>query len=376
MIDKVLEGDLFSSKCQTWVNTVNTVGIMGKGVALEFRKRFPDMYKDYRERCERGEVMLGKPYLYKRLIPPWILNFPTKRHWRSMSNLADIVAGMEYLRRHYEEWGITSMAVPPLGCGQGQLQWGLVGPTLFQHLNELNIPVELYAPHGTLADELTAEFLARDVGRAAVAVHEGKAPSLTPGVIALVEILRRIEAEPYRWPMGRVMFQKLAYFATNQGLNTGLRFARGSFGPFAADLKEKVTRLLNNGLIEERELGRMFEVHVGSTYPDARRNVEREITEYADAIDRVADLLLRMNTREAELAATVHYAAEELAEKLRRRPTEREVLDAVLHWKQRRRPPLDTSDIAKTIRHLASLGWLHVTGSADLPVPQEAELVD
>lgn len=376
MIEKVLEGDLFSSKCQTWVNTVNTVGIMGKGVALEFRNRFPDMYKDYRERCERGEVVLGKPYLYKRLIPPWILNFPTKRHWRSMSNLADIVAGMEYLRRHYEEWGITSMAVPPLGCGQGQLEWGLVGPTMYKHLNELDIPVELYAPHGTAAEELNAEFLARPPSERKAASALGKAPALRPGLIALVEILKRIEAERYRWPVGRTMFQKLAYFATREGLNTGLRFERGSFGPFAPDLKVQVTRLLNNGLIEERQLGRMFEVRVGPTYEDARVRFENEMAGYRASVDRIADLFLRMNTTQAELAATVHHTASELAKELGRRPTENEVFDGVMEWKRRRRPAVDRCAAAKTIRHLASLGWLDVAGSRDLPIPQEVELFD
>jgi O-acetyl-ADP-ribose deacetylase (regulator of RNase III) len=83
-------GDLFRSEAQTWVNTVNTVGIMGKGVALEFKKRFPDMYDDYVERCRRGEVRLGKPYLFKRSTTPWVLNFPTKDHWRSVSWRASI----------------------------------------------------------------------------------------------------------------------------------------------------------------------------------------------------------------------------------------------------------------------------------------------
>lgn len=127
---RVLINDIFQSKAQTLVNTVNCVGIMGKGLALEFKKRFPDMFKDYAERCTRGEVRLGKPYVYKSLLPPWIINFPTKEHWRSVSNLQDITRGLDYLVNHYKEWGITSLAVPPLGCGEGQLEWRIVGPTL------------------------------------------------------------------------------------------------------------------------------------------------------------------------------------------------------------------------------------------------------
>src|SRR4030042_4589310 len=110
----VYVGDIFESKAQTLVNTVNCVCIMGKGIALEFKTRFPDMYDDYVQRCKNRRVRLGQPYLYKGLTPPWILNFPTKDHWRSVSRFEDIVAGLRYLRAHYHQWGIPSLAVPPL----------------------------------------------------------------------------------------------------------------------------------------------------------------------------------------------------------------------------------------------------------------------
>ena len=106
-------GDLFESEAQTLVNTVNTVGVMGKGIALGFKKRFPDMYKDYVRRCENREVKLGQPYLFKSLMPPWIINFPTKEHWRTQSRLEAIREGIAHLADHYREWGIESLAVPP-----------------------------------------------------------------------------------------------------------------------------------------------------------------------------------------------------------------------------------------------------------------------
>ena len=108
---KILIGDIFESKVQTLVNTVNTVGVMGKGIALGFRKRFPEMYEDYALRCERHEVQPGKPYIYRRLTPPHIINFPTKDHWRSVSKLDDIVEGLRYLQSHISEWGVTWLAV-------------------------------------------------------------------------------------------------------------------------------------------------------------------------------------------------------------------------------------------------------------------------
>jgi O-acetyl-ADP-ribose deacetylase (regulator of RNase III) len=146
MAVQVLTGDIFRSKAQTLVNPVNCVGAMGKGIALEFRKRFPDMYGDYAARCAKKQVRLGRPYLYSRSDPPWILNFPTKGHWKSTSHLGDIVAGIEYLATQYRNWGINSLAVPALGCGEGKLNWRNLGATLVRLLGQMDIPIELYAP--------------------------------------------------------------------------------------------------------------------------------------------------------------------------------------------------------------------------------------
>ncbi len=154
---KVLIENLFESKMQTLVNAVNCVGVMGKGIALEFKKRFPDMFKDYAARCKRKEVALGQPYLYRGKQPPYILNFPTKDHWRSASNLDDIKKGFQFFLDHYRVWGISSIAVPALGCGAGQLSWRVVGPVLYRNLSKMDISVELYAPFGTSQEELQIE---------------------------------------------------------------------------------------------------------------------------------------------------------------------------------------------------------------------------
>jgi len=159
---RILIGNIFESRPQTLVNTVNTVG-MGKGVALGFRERFPEMYEDYVRRCQRRELRLGRPYFYRRSAPPNVINFPTKDHWRSVSKLNDITEGLAYLEAHLAEWDVTSLAVPPLGCGEGRLEWRVVGPTLYRHLAHLGIPVELYAPFGTPHEELQPEFLGQQI---------------------------------------------------------------------------------------------------------------------------------------------------------------------------------------------------------------------
>lgn len=108
---------------------------------------------DYQRRCNNNKVRPGQPYIYKGLTPPYIINIPTKDHWRSVSQLQDIEKGMECILNHYKEWGISSIAVPPLGCGNGQLEWKVVGPIIFYYLKQMNIEAELYAPDNSLTIE-------------------------------------------------------------------------------------------------------------------------------------------------------------------------------------------------------------------------------
>lgn len=360
---KVLIGNLFDSKAQTLVNTVNCVGVMGKGIALEFKNRFPAMYEDYLQRCNAGQVKLGEPYLFRRVTEPWILNFPTKDHWRSVSRLEDLVRGLEFFEHRYRKWGITSLAVPPLGTGQGQLEWRVVGPTLYRHLSRFEIPIELYAPYGTPHKELQLEFLEDSAQQVYVPPSR-----IDPAWIAIVEILSLIEREPYHWPIGRTLFQKIAYFATESGIPTGLQYEKGSYGPYSSGLKRQVTRLVNNGLIREERLGRMFAVRVGSTFEDAKRVFIAELQHWEPLIDRIADLFVRMRTEQAEVAATVHFAARLLSNRLGDKPTELNVLHEVIQWKSKRRPPLTETEIALAIRNLGVLGWLDARASNELPV--------
>lgn len=375
MID-VRIGDLFASNAQTLVNTVNCVGVMGKGVALEFKNRFSDMYEDYAARCAAGKVRLGEPYLFRRLLPPNILNFPTKDHWRSVSRLSDIVAGLEYLERHCRDWEIMSLAVPPLGCGNGGLEWRVVGPTLYRHLRRLDIPVFLYAPHGTPPEELKADFLAQtELFAEPSGISSPERLRINPAWVALVEILARIEREPYHWAVGRTTFQKIAYFATSLGLPTNLRYKRGSYGPFAAEMKPLLTQLVNNGLVREEPMGNMLAIWTGPTYRDAARLFRNEIAGWEPIIDSVADLFLRMQTRQAEVAATVHFSAEELKQETVDPVSESAIFHAVKDWKQKRRPAIDDGEIARAIRNLNLLRWITAKPSSDLPLHDDSDLL-
>ena len=368
----VVVGDMFEASAQTLVNTVNCVGVMGKGVALEFKKRFPAMYEDYVERCERGEVKLGRPYLYRNPESPHVLNFPTKGHWRSVARLKDIVAGLEYLEAHYRDWGITSLAVPPLGCGQGALDWHTVGPTLYEHLSHLDIPVALYAPFDTPHAELTPRHLQRTLSSNGASDDVPQQRRLQPGWVALAAALADLQSDPHHWPIGKVSFQKLAYFLTAAGVPTGLDFQRSTYGPYAADLTHVISTLVNNDLLEESQLGRMIELKVGDTFPAARVAYESNLDAWHEPIHRAADLLARMQTREAEVAATVHLVASEAADATGESPTDEEILTEVMEWKRNKKPTLSEEEVLNTIHSLAMLGWLEVTHSERTRIDEAA----
>ena len=139
-----ISGDLFESPAQVLVNTVNTVGVMGKGIALEFKRIYPEMFKSYRDHCERGEFGIGQLLLYKT-PNKWILNFPTKKHWRSPSEVEYIEAGLYKLRASLSDMAITSIAFPELGCGNGELDFeSQVKPLMEKYLKGISVPVFIY----------------------------------------------------------------------------------------------------------------------------------------------------------------------------------------------------------------------------------------
>lgn len=139
-----IEGDIFESGAKVLVNPVNTAGVMGKGLALEFKKRYPAMFEAYRRLCEDGQFQVGDLWLYKA-DDKWILNFPTKRHWREKSTLDIIETGLQKFAAIYAQEGIASIAFPKLGSGLGGLDWETqVKPLMERYLGELPIEIWIY----------------------------------------------------------------------------------------------------------------------------------------------------------------------------------------------------------------------------------------
>ncbi len=138
------QGDIFQSSARVLVNPVNTAGVMGKGLALAFKKRYPAMFEAYRTLCETGQFQVGDLWLYKA-PDKWILNFPTKRHWREKSTLAIIETGLQKFVAIYAETGIESVAFPMLGSGLGGLDWETqVRPLMERYLGSLAIEIVIY----------------------------------------------------------------------------------------------------------------------------------------------------------------------------------------------------------------------------------------
>ena len=309
---RALIGDLFNSRAQTLVNTVNCVGVMGKGVAEQFKLRFPEMFEDYKSRTDRKAVRIGEPYLYRDQSGARIINFPTKDHWRSPSRIADIERGLDYLAAHAAEWGVRSMALPPLGCGNGGLEWSEVGPLIYRKLHRLPIDIEVYAPYGTPKQQLTEEFLSAP-SQMSLEGRGRKHKRLKPEWVVLLAVLRELEGPPYANPVGRTIFQKISYVMTEMGVPTGFQFAKGSYGPFSGDVKQALHDFANRNWVHEQQLGRMMVLRVAPQYEKDRQQFKEQIDSYQTKISKAVDLFSRIKTTEqAEEVMTVFFAARQL----------------------------------------------------------------
>jgi len=364
---KVLIGDLFASKAHALVNTVNCVGVMGKGIALDFKKRFPDMFKDYADRCDSHAVKPGVPYLYSDLLGTQVVNFPTKGHWRSPSLLSDVVKGLDLFAESYRAWGIKSVAFPPLGCGNGGLSWKLVGPIMFKRLSQLDLDVEIFAPYGTPPHELTDAFLSAAGDTSDVSdvkgVIQGK---VKQGWVALLEVLWLLEKQPYAASVGRVTFQKICYTLTELGIETGFHFKQGAYGPYAPEVKEALAVFANANLARELQMGNMIAMKTGDQYEPYRQGHRDYLKTVEKKIDKTVDLFCRIkNTEQAEEVATVFFAVREL-KKEKTSIAEQDVFDYILKWKKTWNSPEKKEAIAEAIRNLLVLRWIGAEFSTGL----------
>ena len=219
-------GDLLSEDADALVNSVNCVGVMGRGIALQFKKRFPENFKAYARACKRNEVQPGRMFVHEtgQFSPRYIINFPTKRHWRSKSRIEDIETGLDALVREIRERDIRSIAIPPLGSTLGGLRWEDVRPRIEAALSQLeDVEVTLFEPGGGPQDDRPN--------------RSTKAPAMTPGRAALISLMDQylhVLLDPF---VTLLEVHKLLYFMQEAGEPLRLEFVEGHYGPYATNLR-------------------------------------------------------------------------------------------------------------------------------------------
>lgn len=363
---RVLIGDIFKSSASTLVNTVNCVGVMGKGIAQVFKGRYPDNYKDYRSRCQNGEVRPGEPYLFTDLFGASIINFPTKDHWRSSSRLSYIEKGLDWFANNWKKLGIESVAFPPLGCGNGGLDWEDVGPLMFQKLKDLPIEIEIYAPYGTPSEQLADEFLSKRASSGEKAGRMGRRYNDKWDLILYV--IRLLDSDPLSLPVGRTVYQKICYVLTRSGVSTGFTFARGDYGPFSPEARESLTVIANKNLIKEEVQGRLIRMTVDPsfTFDEGKFNVSE-----IDAAMATVDLFSRFSdARQAEEFSTLMFAYDELAsacEEMRAPICEQDVISSVVKWKPHWDTAAQRCTLASELFYLTAFRWVDVAGLTYVP---------
>jgi O-acetyl-ADP-ribose deacetylase (regulator of RNase III) len=299
---KLQQGDILHADAEALVNTVNCVGIMGRGIALQFRKEFPENYKVYKAACDRGELQPGKMLVFdlnRFQHPRFVINFPTKRHWRGKSRIEDIQAGLKTLVEEVRRRQIQSIAIPPLGCGLGGLNWNEIRPLIEQAFHDLpEVRVLIYEPAG-----------APDAGEMA---KEKKFPNMTVSRATLLGLMRRYLAAVMDPSVTLLEIHKLMYFMEESGEHLKLGYSKGPYGPYS----EKLRHVLST-----------IEGHFISGYGDAEDDPEKQIELKAEAaeraeaflkdhpetqarFERVANLIDGFETPFGmELLATVHWIA-------------------------------------------------------------------
>lgn len=340
MIEYV-KGNLLEAEAEALVNTVNTVGVMGKGVALQFRRAFPENYEAYAAAVTHGEVVPGRVFSWEsnRLDGPrLILNFPTKRHWRGRSRLIDIEAGLDDLRRVLIERDVRSVALPALGCGLGGLDWADVRERIEAALGDLPIRVLVYPPQAAPSPRAMPDASAR--------------PTMTGARAALLGLLAR-----YLEPGDRATMleaQKLLYFLQEAGEPLQLAFVKQQFGPYA-DGARHLLRRLEGHFLEGYGDGTS---HTGITLlPSAAEEAQLFLKKNPGTLerfDRVGSLIDGFESPYGlELLATTHWsAARENA------GSPEEATSYVRAWSPRKERLFTAEHVEVAWARLADGGWI------------------
>ena len=337
-------GDILAEDAEALVNTVNCVGVMGRGIALQFKKAFPENFRAYADACGRGEVRPGRMFVFETgglTNPRYIVNFPTKRHWRGNSRIEDIEAGLADLTRLIRERGICSIAIPPLGSGLGGLEWGAVRQRIEEALRGFNdLRIVVFEPKG--APEASSMARGREV------------PKMTSGRAALIGLMDRYLRgllDPF---VTLLEVHKLMYFMQIAGQPLKLKFAKAPYGPYAENLRHVLHAVEGHFISGYAD---------GGDAPDKPLELVPGAVEDAVAVlyrshqtrqrfDRVADLVDGFESSFGlELLSTVHWVLEHDP------VASREDLVARVHGWNERKKRFSPRQIGLAADTLTEKGW-------------------
>ena len=338
-------GDILAEDVEALVNSVNCIGVMGRGIALQFKNAYPENFKAYAAACEREEVRPGHMFMYETgdlARPRYIINFPTKRHWRGKSRMEDIEAGLVALAQEIRERNIRSIALPPLGSGLGGLEWHEVRERIEESLQVLtDVRIVIFEPGGAPTDERIN--------------HSRVLPRMTPGRAALVGLMDRYLAgllDPF---VSLLEVHKLMYFMQEAGEPLRLRYQKAPRGPYAENLRH-VLRDVEGHLVSGYADGgdapnKQLELVPGAT-DDAHTFLENHPATRT-RFDRVSALVDGFESPFGlELLTTVHWVAKEHPN-----ATQEEIVNHTFGWNERKRQ-FSHRQICLAFKVLKEQGWL------------------
>lgn len=345
---ELTKGNLLEAPTEALVNTVNTEGVMGKGIALQFKQAYPQMFRAYERDCKAGEVKLGKMQVYDLggLVggPRWIINFPTKGHWRAGSRIADIETGLNDLVATLKQLQIRSIAVPPLGCGNGGLDWRDVRPRIESAFSEVpEVRVLVFAPDG--APEASAM------------PNRTERPKMTMGQAALIALMDRYLKgllDPF---VSLLEIHKLMYFLQEAGQPLRLQYEAKEFGPYAKNLRQVLIRLekhYTQGYGDGKDSpAKTIELLPGAV-EEAEKFLKGDVA-IRQHMDRVAELIDGFEDPYGlELLSSVHWVMRGNVEA--RQSSEAAVL-AVHKWNPRKRRVMKKEHLHKAWLRLKEQCW-------------------
>lgn len=345
--------NLLRADADAIVNTVNTVGVMGKGIALQFSKAFPENLVTYQRACKAGEVAIGKMLVVERTSlkgferPRYIINFPTKKHWRQPSRLEYVQAGLDALVEELKQLGVSSVAVPPLGCGLGGLEWGEVLPLIERAAHQTpGIEWQVFEPAGA--------------PNAATMPNRTARPQMTRSAAIILTLMDRYLVPSFEYPVSLLEIQKLVYFLKTTGVNLSrIQFRAAAYGPYS----DEIAQILNR-----------MDGHFILGYGDGQNKPDTPITIQPGAVDEARQFL----AGNAELLAPLEQVAQliegyedpygmELLSSVHWVSTVEDIgalddmdlaVKRVHSWNQRKAQTLRTEHIHCAWLHLKEQGWL------------------